>query len=164
MKNKIILPGVIAVGILAIAIFAASPSFAQDTTTNTLVQRIAQRFNLSEDDVQAEFDSFHDQRRAERFAIFADRLDELVSDGKLTTEQKDAILEKHEEAQNKTESLKDLDPSERHDQMDAIHEEMKTFMENLGVDLPGMGPMLMKGKGGPGPHGEGYGLGFKKPE
>jgi predicted RNA-binding Zn ribbon-like protein len=141
MKKKVILPGIIALGIIALAVFMASPSFAQTPTSNTLVTRIAERFGLNEEDVQAEFDSFQDEKRAERYALFAERLNDLTTEGKITEDQKVAILDKHEEIQEQMEVLHKSDSSDKKDEMRALHDELKSFMEDLGVDLSMIGPM-----------------------
>lgn len=144
MKKKIILPTILALSVLVVGLMATNV-LAQDTSNYPpLVQKIADRFNLNVSDVEEVFDEERDERRAEMFALFADRLDELVSEGKLTEAQKEVILDKHEEMQDKMEELKDLSPEERHEKMLSLHEEFKTWAEEEGIDLPLIGPF---GKG-----------------
>jgi hypothetical protein len=144
MKKKIILPTILALSVLVVGILASGVS-AQDTSNYPpIVQKISDKFNLNVSDVQQVFDEEADEKRAERFAFFADRLDELVSEGKLTEAQKESILDKHEEMQDKMEGLKDLSPEERKDKMRELHDEFKSWAEQEGIDLPLIGPF---GKG-----------------
>ena len=147
MKKKIIIPSIFAVAVLALAVMMSSSVSAQnDENGNTLSYRIAQRFGLNETEVREEFDTFRDERRADMYAKYAERLNDLMAEGKLTKEQRDKILEKHEEMQDMSESMRDLSPEERREQMESHRGEMKAFMEEIGVDEPlMMGPM---GKGG----------------
>jgi hypothetical protein len=151
MKKKVILPTILALSVLVVGILANSVS-AQDTSNYPpIVQKISDKFNLNVSDVQQVFDEEADEKRAERFAFFADRLDELVSEGKLREAQKESILDKHEEMQDKMEGLKDLAPEERKDKMRELHEEFKNWAEEQGIDLPLIGPF-----------GKGYMSGFHK--
>ncbi len=139
-KKKIILPTILALSVLVVGLMATNV-LAQDTSNYPpLVQKIADRFNLNVSDVEEVFDEEKDERRAEMFALFADRLDEIVSEGKLTEAQKEAILDKHEEMQDKMEGLKDLTPEERKEKMQEVHDEFKTWAEEQGIDLSLIGP------------------------
>jgi hypothetical protein len=120
---------------------------AQDAVYPPIVQKIAQRFNLDEADVQAVFDEERDEHHAEMQAKFIEKLDDMVNDGKITTEQKESILDKHEEMQNKMESLKSLTPGERRVEMKKLHGEMKTWAEDQGLEIPFMAFKFGFGKG-----------------
>jgi uncharacterized protein YwqG len=74
------------------------------------VAKIAQKFNLSQNDVQAVFDEYRDEEKIERDAKMQetqaqmeqkvkDELTQAVSDGKLTQAQMDLILAKRAELQ-----------------------------------------------------------------
>lgn len=149
IKKKVLLPTILAISVLVVGILAATNVSAQDTANYPpIVQKIADRFNLNVSEVEQVFDEARDERRAEMYANFADRLDDLVSEGKLTETQKEAVLDKHEEVQDKMEALKDLAPEERREKAQAIHEEFKAWAEDQGIDLPLIGPFehgFMKG-------------------
>lgn len=67
-------------------------SAATDTSSGTtLAERIASKFNLSQDDVQAVIDEDREARQAEREAEQKEKLAEAVTNGKLTQEQADHI-------------------------------------------------------------------------
>lgn len=85
-------------------------------------------------------------------ANFEDRLSKLVEDGKINEEQKQKIMDKHEEMQAKMDEWKDLSPEDRQEKMKAFHEEMKTWAQENGIDFPFM--VFKDGEGG-------FGRGFK---
>lgn len=145
MKKRIILPTVLAVSILFIGILAATKVSAEDSSYYPpIVQKIAEHFNLNVGDVQKVFDEERDERRADKYAFFAERLNDLVSEGKLTEAQKEAILDKHEEMQDKNEEWRNLSFEERKNKMQETREEFKEWAEEQGINLPLLGPF---GKG-----------------
>lgn len=110
-----------------------------------LIDKLVERFGLNRDDVQQVFDEEHAARQADMEAKFEDRLSQAVTDGKLTEEQKAALIQKHEEMQAEMENLKDLSPEERQAQMKQHHEEMKTWLEEQGIQ--GFGFFTNRGMG-----------------
>lgn len=153
MKKKIILPTVFALSILVIGILSSNNVSAQQTYPS-IVTRIAQKFNLKVSDVEVVFDEERDARRAEMFARFSENLDELVTSGKITSEQKEAILDKHEEMQNKMEDLSGATFEERHEKMREVHEEFRNWLIEQGLEDLEIGPL---GRG----FRKGFGMGYK---
>ncbi len=160
MNKKIALAAFI--GTLAIAgILGVSKTYAQDEQPDSLIQKLVEKFNLNKDEVQAVFDEERSERQAENQARFEERLSQAVSEGKITEDQKNLILEKHKELQeeraNEIEEWKDLSQEERKEKMEQRREEMKSWMEENGIDLDLMmilgGPGHGRGPGGP----EGFG-------
>ncbi|OGM10414.1 hypothetical protein A2Z67_02935 [Candidatus Woesebacteria bacterium RBG_13_36_22] len=154
MKKKIILPAVLALSVLVVGILATNVYAQEISDYPAIVQKIADEFNLNISDVQQVSDEERDEKRAEAFARFADRLDDSVTDGKLTNAQKDAILDKHEEMQDKTEEVKDLSKEDRCENMQKLYEEFKSWFEEQGID-----ESILEGFGG-GFAGRGFGRGF----
>lgn len=152
MKRKIILPTMLALSILTIGILATNVT-AQQVSYPPMVAKIANRFNLNVSDVQQVFDEDREERRADMFARFSERLDGLVSSGELTSTQKDAILDKHEEMQNKMDELKDLSFEERKTKMHEIHDEFHAWLKEQGIDQLAIG--------GRGEFKRGPGMGYK---
>jgi len=140
VKKKIILPTVLALSVLVIGILATNVSAQDSSNYPPIVQKIAERFNLNVSDVQEVFDEERDERRADMYAHFAERLNDLIAEGKLTEAQKEAILDKHEEMQDKMEELKDLSHDERKEKMQALHEEFRVWLDVQGIDLTLVGP------------------------
>src|SRR5690349_12080215 len=100
---------VAAVTVLGAGIFGSGSVFAQTTTDtqnpmNSLVQKIASKFNLNQSDVQAVFDQAHQERESEMKANFASQLSQLVTDGKITEAQKQLISNKRAELDSQREA------------------------------------------------------------
>lgn len=148
MKKKIFLPTMLALAILVVGILAASPVSAQNVSSNSLVKKLSQRFNLEESDVQKVFDDYKSERRADNFAFYSEKLDSLVSAGKITQDQKEVLLDKHEEMQDKMASITGLSQEERKNKKIALHEEFRAWAKSEGIDLPLMGGFMMGYKKG----------------
>lgn len=147
MKKRVILPAILLTGALAAGSLGFSRVSAQEADTYPpIVQKIAERFGLNESDVEDVFDEVHAEHHAEMLANFEDRLSQAVTDGKITEDQKQAILDKHEEFQAKMDEIKDMPEDERRAAMEQIHEDMKTWADENGIDIP----LFAMGRG-PGP-------------
>ena len=137
-KNFII---IIAAVLLSGSLYLARATSAQENSGKTFIQTIAEKFNLKQDDVQEVADQYHSQKmetmQAERRNRLEERLTEAVADGELTQNQKQAILEKHDELQQKREQ-------ERAD--------MEKWAEQNGLDDNGIGFGLGMFKFGRGMH------------
>jgi len=148
MKKKIFISSVVMTGLLAIGAIGVLPAAAQESTTYPpIIQRLADRFGLSVEEIEEVFNEERAEHHAQMLQNFEDRLSEAVTDGSITEDQKQAILEKHEELQAKMEELRsqNLTPEEMHEEMRSYHEELKTWTESQGIDLPFFG--FMKGFG-----------------
>lgn len=145
LKKRIILPTILLTGALAAGTLGISNVSAQDTSYPNIVQRLAQKFNLDANQVQEVFMEVHNQRQAEMEARLVQRLEDMVVDGKITQDQKQMILNKHEEMQAKMDEWKDLEPEARRGKMQAYHEEIRTWAEENNLDFPF--PLMMHGGG-----------------
>jgi DNA repair ATPase RecN len=149
LKKKIFISSVVMTGILAVGAIGVLPADAQEANSYPpIIQRLADRFSLNAEEVQVVFEEERADHHSEMLQNFDDRLNNAVSDGKITEEQKAAILDKHEEMQAKMEELlgQDLSREEMHQQMQEYHDELSTWAEELGIEFP---YMMMK-LGGPG--------------
>ena len=100
MTKKLLVSLIVLGGLVSAGYFGAGAIFADDNNPHdTLITRIAQKFNLNENDVEAVFQSVRDERQTEMKKQQEDRLNEAVSDGVITEEQKNAILTKMQEHQ-----------------------------------------------------------------
>lgn len=115
----------------------SSQALAQSETGGyqSIVQRLAEKFNLNESEVQAVFDEVHAEHQAQMQEMFEARLGEAVANGDLTEDQKNAILDKKEEMIAFRDSLRDLSPEERKAAFDEKRSELKTWAEEQGIDL-----------------------------
>src|SRR3989344_2846072 len=136
MKKKIFLSSVVMTGLLAVGAIGILPASAQEATDYpTIIQKLAERFGLNVEEVQDVFEEERAEHHAEMLESFEDRLNEAVTEGKITEEQKQTILDKHEELEAKMEELRsqDLTPQQMHQEMRTYHEELKTWVEEQGI-------------------------------
>lgn len=139
MRKRIILPTILLTGALAVGSLGFARAYAQENGSYPpIVQKLAERFGLKEEDVADVFEEIKDERMANMHAKFATRLDDAVADGKLTEEQKQKLLDHHEKMQDKMEEWKDLPADERHEKMKEFHEEFKNWLEENDIELPMM--------------------------
>jgi hypothetical protein len=101
IKNKIIFPILVIFALLGAAVVGITSVKAQEvgSQSTTIVQLIANKFSLNQADVQAVFDQHRSDQRAQNLVRYTQMLDQAVTDGKLTTAQKQLILTKHQELQ-----------------------------------------------------------------
>lgn len=131
-KKSLIVAGIVtsSMGLTALAVpHMASAAESTDSNNKTsIVDKIADKFNLNKDEVQQVFDQDRQAHEAEHKAHLEERLTQAVTDGKITADQKQAILTKIEEMQKQREANKDKFKS-----MSA--EERKNAMEQKRADL-----------------------------
>ena len=133
VRKRIILPTMLALSILVIGVLATNVRADEVNNYPPIVAKIAERFNLNVTDVQSVFDEERDERRAEMYARFSEYLDELVSSGKITVNQKDTILAKHEELQNQIDELRSLPAEQRREKMKSLHDDFKNWLNDQGL-------------------------------
>lgn len=86
------------------ALWASVPgASAQGPNQESIIQRLAEKFGVNQDEVQSVFDQQREERQAQMQARYEERLNQAVTDGEITTNQKDAILKKHQEMQQNRE-------------------------------------------------------------
>lgn len=123
---------------------------AQSSGGNTLVDKVAQKFNLNKDDVQKVFDQDWAERDAERQQKMEEKLTQAVQDGKITSEQKDKIVAKLKEMKTFMDSLKDKSVAERRSEMKAKRAELKQWAKDNNIPERFLMPGGMHA--GPGSH------------
>ena len=152
-KKALLITGV--TGIVGLASLGGVVSAANGSTGgDTLADKIATKFNLNKDEVQKVFDEDRKAHEAEHQAKMEEHLTQAVTDGKITADQKDAIIAKHAEVKAYMESLKDQDKTdeERKTLMRQKLEEVHQWAQDNGLS----DYFMMKGLGGPG-HGGHHG-------
>lgn len=138
--NKKLLTTILVLGvIISVGYFGTSHVLANENTPgySTLVSRIAQKFNLKENDVEAVFSAVRDERQVEMKAKREESLDKAVQDGVITESQKVALLAKMEEHREARGEKK---------------EAMQKWFSDQGIDASKLRSYLGFGerKGGPG--------------
>lgn len=142
IMKKVITAG-LAVLTLAGSGMIASQAMASETEAQgpmtAIVERISTKFGLNQDEVQSVFTQVREERQADRAAEQEQHLDQLVSDGEITAEQKQLILDKMAEMQSSREedrdSQRDLSREDRQAEMEARRAEMDAWAEENGIDL-----------------------------
>lgn len=147
LKNRFLLPTVLVVSLLMVGVLTASLVSAQDSAYPTIIERLSSRFNLNKDEVQQVFEEVRDEHKADMYARWADRLGDFVAEGKITEDQKQAILDKHEEVEAKMEEIRsqNLTEDERREKVRALHDELRSWSDEQGLNFPFM--MFRFGKG-----------------
>lgn len=135
MKTKRIILSIAVLTALSLAGFwGVSKIRAQEEGGyHPLVQRLAERFGLNAAEVEETFNQMREERREGRQLQWEERLDQAVSDGQISQEQKEALLAK------KAEML-----AKRGEDRETCHQEMTEWLEQNGLD-PDLLPMLWGG-------------------
>ncbi|HEY1064308.1 MAG TPA: hypothetical protein VGE30_03360 [Candidatus Saccharimonadales bacterium] len=154
VKRSLIVGAAVATATLGALAGAGVVSAATDNTKSetSIVDKLASKFNLNKDEVQAVFDEDRAAHRAEREADQKERLAQAVSDGKLTQAQADhvtAALNDIRELRGdaKPRTLSDEARDRIKDKMDALRDWAKQNNIDLEYVMPGHIP---GGHGGPG--------------
>lgn len=106
---------------------------AQANNGSTIVDKIAKKFDLNKDDVQKVFDENRAEHEAERQQRLEKKLDKAVSDGKITSAQKDQIIAKLGEMKSFFDSLKDKSPAERKASLKAKRGELQQWAKDNNI-------------------------------
>lgn len=161
----------IAIPILTFAVIGTTAVTAKrvfaETDTSTfppMVQRLVEKFNLNADEVKTVLDEERQAQQEDILAQYEKMLDEAVSSGDLTEDQKNLLLAKRQEWQDSMpdpasqgNSTDTTDMESRKAEMDAKRDELKQWASDNGIDekylfMFGEG----RGHGGPGgPDGQG---------
>lgn len=100
----------IALGLLVVGIMGwagITNAATTNSTSTTLVDKLAQKFNLKKTDVQAVFDESRQERQKERQTQVGNNLDKAVTDGVITKDQKQKIIDKQTQLQKDRQAKKD---------------------------------------------------------
>jgi hypothetical protein len=121
----------------------AGAAEANETSLPPMVQGLAEKFNLSQEEVASYLETEREERQVEREAEFTASLDTATTEGTLTEAQKTALIAKHEELQTKREALRTVSGPDKRDDMQTIRDEWQAFLTAQGIDediLPQQGP------------------------
>jgi len=146
-KLAIFLP-IFAAIIVSGAFWSTNQVNAQTNDPVTLIDRIAQKFNLNRDEVQLVFDEAREEHQNMMQERLIESLQKAVLEGKITSEQKDALLEKHNEIMANREAmmqeLKNMTPEERRLAMQNNREDLREWADAQGINLDEIMPRLEK--------------------
>jgi hypothetical protein len=160
LQKKVLIPiiGAVTVGS---TLFGVSFVEAQGTpsTIPSIVQRIAQRFNLNQSDVQKVFDEQKTEMHAQKKAELETRLNQAVKDGKITDTQKQAILTKFGEMSamhSNKEQPHNMAPEQRQQEMQQKQTELESWAAKNGLTLQTLQELVSHGGKGFGMKGYGW--------
>lgn len=137
LTKKHIIPTMFMLGVILVGLTSVSPALAEESNQySSIVTKIAEKFNLNPSDVQAVFDDERDNHKADMYSRLVEKLDTMVGDGKITKDQKDIILKKHEEIENKMLEMRDKSPEQRKTEMENLRDELKSWAEEQGIEFP----------------------------
>jgi len=144
--NKKILVSTIALAVLILAGIVGVRTIKADenNTYPPIVQRLAEKFNLKEDEIKNVFDEERQVRHEERQINIEEGLNKAVADGVITSEQKQTFLEKHSNMQQ---------------ERGQNREEMQTWFTENGIDHDKLFSYLGNMNGG---FGKGFGQRLNK--
>lgn len=132
MKRKSLLVASTAAIIGTAGVLGGGFAVAQAATTTSndnLATKIAQKFNLKPEDVQKVLDENRAAHEAEHQARLSTNLNQLVTDGKLTTAQKDLILAKQKELATQREADHTAMESKTQAERKALMDQKRTELE-----------------------------------
>jgi restriction endonuclease len=151
------LPYILPVLILGGVLTAGTLVLAQTTGTTypSIIQKLADKFNLNPADVQSVFNQSREEIQANAQQNFQNVLDQMVTDQKITQDQENAIIAERTKIQNELQALKDQSTDysfqsyqNRQTQMQAIRDEVSQWAQDNNLN-PGF---IMGGEGGFGRH------------
>ncbi len=144
---------IILVGLTPLA--AGLPAYAASTTTtqqsfwDNFAQFFAQKFNLDKNQVISAITDFRNQHKQHMQQTMQDkekaRLDALVTSGKITSSQEQAILNELVSLRQKysANNLQNLTPQERHQEFQKKRQELQDWAKSQGIDPT----LIMSGSG-----------------
>lgn len=137
--KRLIFVSALAFSLLTAGAYGVTVTYAQDTTIHqTLVEKIANKFNLKTTDVQAVFDQVRQERQAEMAKKYEQMLTDAVGAGKLTEAQKQLLITKHAEIMKSREtqmsSFQSMTETERHTAMEKDRTELAAWAKTNGID------------------------------
>ncbi len=155
MKKKIIIPAALVLAIVTLAAYRTATVYAEGSNNKypPVLEKLVGRFDLNEDEVKVVFDEVRQEYQFQMQEKFQEKLDQAVEEGKITLEQKELILAKHEELRGEKETVdwQTLSPEKRQEKGQKMHEELKAWAESNGIDLSlffGLGKGEGRGKFG----------------
>jgi hypothetical protein len=160
-KTKVIVFSVIALCLLATGFGIVKAAYGPNDSMGGLVSAVAKKFNLSETDVQSVVSEYRTQNQAQRQAEmqqrFTERINQAVTDGKLTQAQANLIIAKKAELEAKNQELQGKTGEERKEAMQGIMTELKQWMTDNNIPQQFFSMGFDKGQGGRGGRGGGQG-------
>lgn len=151
---------VLCVGIVGVTVAFAQTQTAGQTSVPSLVQEIANKFNLNPSDVQSVFIQHRQEVQSKQEANYEKYLTNLVKEGKITQAQEQLLLNKHNELINQMQrnmkNFKTMTPAKRQALMQSAQQDLQNWAKQNNINVQYLRPF------GPGMRRFG-GFGWHKP-
>lgn len=140
LKNYLTI-SLVALTVAGISIYGADAALAQGQgwSYDNFIQKLSERFGIEESEIEAVLEEVRQEHQAENQAWFAARLSEAVTNGEITEEQKQLIIQKHEEIRNRWQeerfNAENLTPEERRQASLEKRQELAAWAEENGVEV-----------------------------
>lgn len=136
MKNKSIYALTLAAA-LTLGAATVTPTYAHegDNYFQSFIERLSERFGLSQSDVESFISEERETRRQEREQEHQEHLNNLVETGVLTQDQKESLEAMHDQMHENREGWQELLRDDRMNLKHQHREQMRQWAENEGVDL-----------------------------
>lgn len=135
LKQSLLVAGAVTtVGLTGLAGVGVASAATDTTATGTdpmssLIDKIASKFNLDKTKLKAVFDQERTNREAARDAEITKALEQLVTDGKITSEQKDKLVAKRAEIKKEMEASRTTNQSKTREEMHTLMDQKRTELE-----------------------------------
>lgn len=148
--------------LVTVLTFAVVPnSYAADQEPTSFIDKLIAKFGLNKTEVEQTYTEYKQERQTYMNQRFNEKVDQLLSEGKITQTQKTQILNKHtelvQERNNNWEEFKNMDPEQKRAEMQKRHDEMEQWAEEIGIDFDEVFEMNGFGGSHKGMRGGGYG-------
>lgn len=157
IKKSMLVAGVVStVALASVAGASAASNTSSTDKPDSLVNKIASKFNLKPAEVKSVFEQDRTEREAAHQQKITAKLDELVKAGTITSAQKDAILAKQAELKKEMQanhgSMKDKTPAEMKALMDQKKADLEQWAKDNGLSTDVL-KQVIRGPGGHMGHG-----------
>lgn len=119
-----------------------------ETGSDTFISALATRFNLNADEVSSFFQEQREARQAERETERSKKLEQAVTDGVITAEQKAALEAQHETMKAEMEANRESGEKPSEEDRESRREAMETWAEEQGIDLEALHEYMRPEDGG----------------
>lgn len=147
VNRKVLIP--IGVALVSVGALGAT-ALAKVDNGHSLVDMLAQKFNLNKADVQKVFDDHKSLVQADQEKNYEARLQKAVDDKKLTSDQRDKILQKHKDLLAQVQAMRSADssktPAERRADMAKIRTDITKWEQDNNIP-PGYLGVMGGGRG-----------------
>lgn len=136
-RAKVAAASTIAVFVIGLSALGITQVYAQSNGNpiSGLAQAIAQKFNIDPNQVQTTITDYRQQNKQNNLQS---HLNQLVTQGKITQAQEQAIITEISSLKTKYNlgSLGTITPQERRQALQNAHNEFKTWAQSQGINLP----------------------------